>query len=313
MVTFVRLASWSPATLKASPIFACPVCGAQLPRVDRVYRCTNGHSFDVAREGYVNLLLAQQKRSRDPGYNKAMMRARQRFFDTGHYQPLADGLAKLILRYLPSRGLGRLVLDAGCGEGYYLRRLGDALDDASQDQVVRCGLDISKHGLRLAARRDPDGVYAVAGTYRMPVLPSRVDVLLTHFSPISADDFYRVVRPRGVILVGGPGEEHLYGLKRLLYATPERTKPEDALSDEPGFELLAEHSIRYPLGIRGEGQVADLLAMTPFYWSVPAAVHDRIAALEQLDTEVDVVVRAYRRRPSGEARADTASPEQGRG
>src|SRR6266536_15560 len=124
---------------------------------------------------------------------------------------------------------------------------------------------------------DRNGVYAVAGTYRMPVVPSRVDVLLAHFSPVSAEDFRRVVRPGGVVLVGGPGAEHLYGLKQLVYAEPERHEPQD------------------PLAVRGEGRVADLLVMTPFYWSVPDAVRERLARLEQLDTEVDVVVHAYRR------------------
>jgi len=263
--------------------------------VDRAYRCAGGHGFDLAREGYVNLLLAQQKRSRDPGDSREMLRGRRRFLDAGHYEPLADNLAELLVRHLPAAGEDHLVLDAGCGEGYYLRRLRSALARAGQDQVTRCGLDISKHGVRMAAGRDPDGVYAVAGTYRMPVVPSRVDVLLTHFSPVSAEDFRRVVRPGGVVLVGGPGAEHLYGLKRLVYAEPERHEPQDPLRGEPGFEPVGEHGIRYPLAVRGEGRVADLLVMTPFYWSVPDAVRDRLARLDQLDTEVDVVVHAYRR------------------
>ncbi len=296
MVVLVMLdigsSSWPP---EVSPVFACPVCGAPLRRADRLLRCVNAHSFDVAREGYVNLLLAQQKRSRDPGYSREMMRARQRFFDASYYKPLADDLAELILDYLPRRELDRLVLDAGCGEGYYLRRLGEALARSGEARVTRSGLDISKHGIRMAAKRDPDGVYVVAGIYRMPVLPSRVDVLLAHFSPVSAEDFRRVLRPGGVVLISGPGEEHLYGLKQLIYAQPERPKPQDVLSDEPGFELAAEHAIRYPLAIRGEGRVAELLAMTPFYWSVSDETRNRISALDQLDTEVDVVVGAYRR------------------
>jgi 23S rRNA (guanine745-N1)-methyltransferase len=273
-----------------------------------MYRCGNGHTFDIAHDGYVNLLLAQQKRSRDPGYSREMLRGRRRFFDAGHYELLADSLAKLILRYLPPEGQDRLVLDAGCGEGYYLRRLRDALAHSGQDQVAMCGLDISKYGIQMAARRDSEGVYAVAGTYRMPVLPSRVDVLLTHFSPVSAEDFRRVVRPGGVVLVGSPGEEHLYALKQLIYAEPERHKPHDALFDEPKFELIAEHRIRYPLVVSGEGRVADLLVMTPFYWSVFTEVRDRLAKLDQLDTQVDVVIRAYRRsREDGTGRASPAT------
>jgi 23S rRNA (guanine745-N1)-methyltransferase len=211
-------------TITAStPTFACPVCGQPLLRADRSYRCVNGHPFDIAREGYVNLLLPQHRRSKDPGYNKEMVASRRDFFDAGHYEPLADGVAGLIASYLPDGD--RVVVDAGCGEGYYLRRLRALLaaTDAEENTLL-CGMDLSKYGIRVAARRDPQGLYAVAGTYRMPVLPAVVDVLLTHFSPVSAEDFRRVVKPGGVVLVGGPAEGHLFGLKELMYDTPGKVR-----------------------------------------------------------------------------------------
>jgi 23S rRNA (guanine745-N1)-methyltransferase len=257
--------------------------------------CANGHQFDIAREGYVNLLLAQHRRSKDPGYNKEMIAGRRDFFGSGHYQRLADGVAECVRMALPPIPQP-VVIDAGCGEGYYLRRLRTLLtDDKSHGDAVLCGLDISKHGIRVAAKRDPRGVYAVAGTHRMPVLPERVDVLLTHFSPVSPADFRKVVKPGGVVLVGGPGEEHLFSLKELLYDRPAHHEPEATLADEPGFELIDTSTIRYPLSLRGPGQVANLLLMTPFFWSVEDSARARLAALDTLDTEVDVVVHAYRR------------------
>lgn len=280
-------------------VFACPVCQDPLPRANGGYRCANGHLFDVAREGYVNLLLAQHRSSKDPGYNKEMIAGRRDFFDAGHYQELADGVAEVVASYLPAAG-ERVVVDAGCGEGYYLRRLRSHLLDRNQT-VLLCGMDISKHGIRVAAKRDPEGLYAVAGTYRMPVLPGRADVLLTHFSPVSAADFRRVVRPGGVVLVGGPGEAHLFSFKELLYDDPARHEPEATLADEPGFEVITAHRIRYPLKLRGPGQVANLLMMTPFFWSVPPETQARLAAMDQLDTEVDVIVHAYRRTEDGQA------------
>lgn len=277
------------------PILACPMCGEPLPWTERVLRCANGHTFDVAKEGYVNLLLAQHRRSKDPGYNKEMIAARRALFEAGHYQPLADSIAELIIASLPDMA-GRVVLDAGCGEGYYLRKLRSLLTDRGEEaRTVLCGLDISKHGVRVAARSDPRGLYAVASSHRMPVLPERVDVLLTHFSPVSAADFRRVVRPGGVVLVGGPGEEHLYRLKELLYDTPAQHEPVDTLAGEPGFEPITSHRIQYKLALHGLGQVADLLVMTPFYWTVDQATQSWLAHLDSLDTEVDVVVHAYRR------------------
>ncbi|MDQ3761564.1 MAG: methyltransferase domain-containing protein [Actinomycetota bacterium] len=126
---------------------------------------------------------------RTPGYSKEMIAGRRDFFDAGHYQILADGVADVMISYLPGEA-ERVVVDAGCGEGYYLRRLRARLGEQGPDaSTVLGGIDISKHAIRVAAKRDPRGLYAVAGTHHVPVLPDRVDVLLTHFSPVSAADF----------------------------------------------------------------------------------------------------------------------------
>jgi len=283
-----------------TPLLGCPVCFEPLDRDERSYRCPTGHVFDVAREGYVNLLPAQQRHSKDPGYSKEMIAGRRDFFDAGHYEPLADGVAALLLRLLPDGsgpGGGTVILDAGCGEGYYLRRLRRMAGDRP---LTLAGLDISKHGVRVAARRDPEGVYAVGGSYRMPVLPATVDVLLTHFSPVSADDFRRVVRPGGVVVVGGPNVDHLYEFKRLLYDRPEHFEPADPLTGVPGFEPIGREVIRYPLHLEGPGQVANLLLMTPYYWSVGDETRRRLAELDRLDVTVDVLMQAYRRvEPAG--------------
>jgi len=283
----------------AAPLFRCPACEAPLHLDGGRYRCSAGHSFDVAREGYVNLLLAQHRHSTDPGYSKEMIAGRRDFFDAGHYQTLADRVADIVAAYLPA-AREPVLIDAGCGEGYYLRRLRRRLAAADgRDDVVLCGIDISKHGIRVAAKRDPTGLYAVAGTHRMPVVANRADVVLTHFSPISASDFRRVVRPGGTVVVGGPGEDHLFALKQLLYDvatqhSPARHQPTRSLTPEAGFEPVASERIRYPLRLRGRGQVANLLLMTPFYWSVGQQIRSRLAALDELDTEVDVVLKAYR-------------------
>lgn len=276
-------------------VFACPVCGEPLVRDGRIFRCAGGQVFDVAREGYVNLLLSRYRHSKDPGYSKKMIAGRRDFFDSGHYQRLADQISDVVISHLSGSG-ERVVIDAGCGEGYYLRRLRARLSEHGQDDsTVLCGIDISKHGIAVAAKRDPHGLYAVAGTYRMPVLPDRVDVLLAHFSPVSAADFRRVVRPGGVVLIGGPGEDHLYSFKKLLYKTPTKHEPTPTLADEPGFELINTHRIRYGLALRGQGEIANLLAMTPYYWSVDQETQARLGGLDSLHAEVDVIMYAYQR------------------
>lgn len=277
------------------PLLACPACAEPLELSASRFTCANSHLFDVSREGYVNLLLPQHRRSTDPGYSKAMIAGRRDFFDAGHYEPLADEVARVLSQYLPVTGRC-VVVDAGCGEGYYLRRLRERLASTGREaETLLCGIDISKHGVRLAARRDPESLYVVAGTHRMPMLGGHVDVLLTHFSPVAPDNFRRVVKPGGVVLVGGPAEGHLYALKKELYETPAEHEPADPLADIEGFEPIAVHSIRHPLHLQGGDAVANLLLMTPFYWAVGNAARTRIAQLDSLDTEVDVQIRAYRR------------------
>jgi 23S rRNA (guanine745-N1)-methyltransferase len=279
----------------ADPVFACPACAQPLTQDGAAVRCPRSHTFDLAREGYVNLLLAQHRSSKDPGYSKEMIAGRRDFFDAGHYEPLADDVARLVVEQLPEAP-SRVVLDAGCGEGYYLRRLGQELARRGEDSSTRrCGLDISKHGVRVAARRDPVGRYAVASSYRMPVLESSVDVLLTHFSPVSAQDFARVIRPDGVVVVGGPGAGHLYSFKQLLYDQPAEHEPADHFADDPAFELVGSVRSRHPMHLRDAESVTNLLVMTPFFWTLNAAARARLARVESLDTEIDVLLRCYRR------------------
>lgn len=282
---------------RSGQVFACPACAGPLTRSGPASTCPNGHAYDVAREGYVNLLLAQHRHSKDPGYSKEMIAGRRDFFDAGHYEPLADDVARLVLDHLPDRRAA-VVLDAGCGEGYYLRRLhclaGE--NDGGRD-VRRHGIDISKHGIRIAAKRDPAGHYAVAAIHRMPVLPASVDLLLTHFSPVSGEDFRRVVRPGGAVVVSGPGPRHLYRFKELLYDRPAEHEQVDPLAGAPGLALVETRRIRHPLTLRGSQEVTNLLGMTPFYWSADAAAQARLAQVAELDTEIDVVARIYRRLP----------------
>jgi 23S rRNA (guanine745-N1)-methyltransferase len=291
-------------------VFACPACAEPLTRGPAGVRCGRGHTFDLAREGYVNLLLAQHRSSKDPGYSKEMIAGRRNFFDAGHYAPLADDVARLLADQLPDAP-SRVVLDAGCGEGYYLRRLARELAARGEgSSTLRCGLDISKHGVRVAARRDPDGRYAVASSHRMPVLASSVDVLLTHFSPVSAVDFARVVRPGGLVVVGGPAQGHLYSFKQLLYDEPAEHQPADHFVGDPAFELVDAIRSRHPLHLRGADAVMNLLGMTPFFWTLNAAAQARLGQVESLDTEIDVLLRCYRRTSVGAA-PQSARPLEG--
>ncbi len=139
--------------------FSCPLCHAPLSRHERAFICPQRHQFDIAKEGYVNLLPVQHKRSRDPGDNAEMMQARRAFLDAGHYQPLRDTICSLFEETLPAEATA--LLDIGCGEGYYTQAFA-GVGRARGAQTV--GLDVSKAAIRAAAKRYPQVMFCVASS-----------------------------------------------------------------------------------------------------------------------------------------------------
>ena len=136
--------------ITAFQALACPLDGKPLQRVAATWRCANGHAFDVASQGYANLLPVQHKRSRDPGDSKEMVAARRRFLNSGAYQPIAEAVSRAVLAGLPATAC---CLDAGCGEGYYLRQLSAAADEPAKGWAI-VGVDISKWAVLAAAKQD---------------------------------------------------------------------------------------------------------------------------------------------------------------
>ena len=160
-------------------IFCCPICGGPLDREPSAYSCPAGHSFDLAREGYVHLLPANRMHSKMPGDDKGMAAARAAFLSKDYYAPLRDALCSIALE---RTGPAPRVLDTGCGEGYYTSGVYRALARAGRS-VTMAGTDISKAILRRAAKREKDVEFAVASSYHLPVADGAVDLLVNCFSP----------------------------------------------------------------------------------------------------------------------------------
>ena len=271
-------------------VYMCPVCGQGLARQETRYVCEGGHSFDIAREGYVNLLLAQQKKTAEPGDSPAMIRSRRAFLAQGHYDPVAATLSRILCDTAPRPNQ---ILDAGCGEGFYLWKLSASL----QEQGLRdaCGLwgcDIAKAGIRAAARRDQTSNLAVASSYRLPFLPQSLDAVLCVFAPVAAQEYRRILRGDGRLLVVGPGPRHLDGLRRLVYSAP-RTHPPAARPE--GFDLVGHETLSYGLQLKDAESVGHLVSMTPYYWHMDAETQARVLNTPTLDTTVDISFSLYRR------------------
>ena len=201
------------------PELLCPVCGQILTGTERTYICPGGHSFDRGKGGYVNLLISHQSGTQH-GDDKAMVRARREFLDTGCYAPLQQALCRAVLRYVPAEGTADLV-DAGCGECYYTAAVEQALLATGKMPSI-VGVDISKDALRFGGKRGQGLTLAVASAYHVPVKDASCDVVLNVFAPFAGEEYRRILKPGGVLLHVSPDEEHLWELKQVLYETPYR-------------------------------------------------------------------------------------------
>jgi 23S rRNA (guanine745-N1)-methyltransferase len=255
-----------------------------------VWRCAGGHSFDVAREGYVHLLPVQNKRSRDPGDSKAMVAARRRFLEAGWYQPIADAVVEATWRDVPA-GQALDILDAGCGEGYYLRAIAEA---AAERGVALVGLDISKWAIQAAAKRDRRCTWLVGSNANLPLPSAALDRVLCLFGFPAYSEFARVLRSGGRLLQVDAGPDHLIELRKIIYPSLRPAGDKDVGLPE-GFSAGEVRSVRYQRTLDSAEGITDLLAMTPHLHRATSEAREMVAALRQLKVTVDVALRCYER------------------
>lgn len=270
-------------------LFCCPVCGRPLTRTERTYRCPQGHSFDLAREGYVHLLPANRKHSRDPGDDKGMAAARNRFLSGDWYAPLRRTLERLALA-CPEKAPA--ILDSGCGEGYYTQGIAQALTAAGKRPSI-AGVDLSRASLRYAARRLRWGEFAVASVYHLPIAGQSIDLLVNCFSPLALEEFRRVLKRGGQFLYVVPGPEHLWELKQVLYEKPYRNQETRQAYD--GFVWRGVETVQETVHLPDAQTMDDLFHMTPYYWKTPAAGVQRMKELDCLEVTVSFAVYIYER------------------
>lgn len=268
---------------------ACPLDGNPLTSSGACWRCPSGHSFDVARQGYVHLLPVQKKRSLDPGDSKEMVAARQRFLNAGYYRPIAEAVNAAVLQGIADAPRALTGLDAGCGEGYYLRGLAAA---SASVQLSLMGLDISKWAILAAAKQDKRPRWVVGSNANLPVLPGTLDFVICLFGFPVYSEFARVLKPGGMLIEAHAGPNHLRELREIIYPS---LKPEKLSAAEApdGFSLVSTETICYPLTLDNPGAIADLLAMTPHLYRASAEGRSRAEALATLTVTVEVMLRRF--------------------
>ena len=253
-------------------ILACPFCAAPLTREGKSFYCSGEkrHCFDIAKSGYVSLTRA----SGTSGDDRDMVRARTAFLDTGYYAPFADAVAK-------AAAGASVIIDAGCGEGYYANRLAGS--------AAVFGFDLSKHACDHAAKRakaaGTGAFFGVASVFELPLGNGTVDAVVNVFAPCAEDEFCRVLRPGGLLVLLGAGERHLLGLKQALYdETYENAERADLPS---GMQPIEQRTVRDTVTVVGKEQIANLFSMTPYYWRTSPSDKQKLEALDTLTTEIE--------------------------
>lgn len=266
----------------------CPVCEEVVTLAEREAVCPNNHRFDRAKQGYYNLLLANQKRSKQPGDSREMIAARHAFLQAGHYQPLAECLTRIATRCADDRSSFKL-LDVGCGEGYYSASVARALILVSPFAEV-AGIDISRDALKLASRQYQEQRFVVASGFNLPMQSNELDMVMRVFAPGDPEEMLRVLKPEGYLLIAYPGPRHLYELKQALY---DDVKLHDIPDIPPGFSLVDEEQLNFTVSLDSREQVQSLLQMTPLYWRGKREVKASLEQLDQFSVTADFIVRCY--------------------
>ena len=257
---------------------------------NKVWACTNGHSYDVAKEGYVNLLLVQHKNSKEPGDNKEMVNGRRAFLEQGHYQPLANSISQIFNQHLATLKDSNDIrfFDAGCGEGYYMSQVSQSFNQCDF-QVEFSGLDISKFAVQKAAKKYPDHHFAVASTFQLPLEKNSQDTVLQIFAPSSEFEIHRVLKCNGIWITVNPAANHLYEFKQALYDTPTEHKAMQVTPE--GFALAQQLSLSFVIKLTEPQQRENLLMMTPYYWAATAEKKQKLVDnLQKFTTDFDIRV-----------------------
>lgn len=280
-------------------VLICPNCGVPLMHLPeaRVYRCENGHSFDCAKEGYVNLMVGSRS-GENRGDSKASARARHNFLNRGYYGCLKQAMEER---------LHGTVLDICCGEGYYDIPLPESVEEFY-------GFDLSKEMVRLAAKRakaaevamtacaagaeTPGSASAqitffVGNLAHIPVRDHSVDVAMHLFAPFHAEEFSRVLKPDGVLYSVIPGENHLFELKKVVYDTPYQN--DEQAPEAESLRLVSRTKVSETVTVP-RGDLQTLFSMTPYYYRSSSDDRAKLERVDSLDLTVEFVILEYRLR-----------------
>lgn len=268
--------------------FICPVCRSGLLKTEKTYICENGHSFDIAKKGYVNLLMSQT--GGQHGDDKTMISARADFLNRGFYDALSARVCRIAEEHC---GENARILDAGCGECKYTADIAEYFERVGKTCEV-IGIDISKEALGYAKRRTNKLSLAVASTSNMPVPDESADVLVNIFAPFAAEEFARVIKKDGIIIRVYPLARHLWELKELIYDKPyENPEPDMA---EQGLCVVARYEVKYKMDFETNEDIMSLFKMTPYFYRTGDEDKKKLERASNLTCRAEFGIVVYKKK-----------------
>ncbi len=265
--------------------FTCPICHAKFEKSGNSLICPKKHCFDLSKRGYVNLLRPSKSAAVRHGDDKQMVESRKNFLNAGYYAPLCHAITDIVRRH---RSADMVILDAGCGEGYYTEAAKLA---AETDRVY--GIDVSRDAIHAASLRDKSLHLAVASIFDLPAENESTDLMLNLFAPYDGKEFSRILKKNGILIRAFPAERHLWELKEVVYDVPYENEI-DTFALE-GFRILENTPISFPLALTNSADIDALFKMTPYYYKTGREGQARLAAREKLDTHAEFYLVTYQK------------------
>ena len=261
--------------------FSCPICQENLTLVETSFKCSNRHSFDLAKFGYINL-APQIKQSAN--YDKENFQNRQQILEAGFYQAILEGISDL----LATKPSAKTVLDIGCGEGFYSRKLQESHSDKTF-----YAFDISKDSVQIAAKSEPNWAvnWFVGDLARLPIKDASMDILLDIFSPANYGEFRRVLSKDGILIKVIPTKNHLKEIRQKVQdqLTNKDYSNQDIKNHfQEHFTILSSQTASLTKTITAD-QLQALLSMTPLLFHIDQSKIDW-SQLTEITIEAEILV-----------------------
>ena len=291
-----------------TPPLICPICKESLDRapVEKCFRCRNNHSFDISKQGYVNLLTNSEKSSNLPGDSKEMVQARRDFLSKGYYGELSRKLNDLVLnkielkkhmeelREFSSLQSLPVILDIGCGEGYYTNALMDYAKERNLSAEY-IGLDISREAVKQASSINKEITWIVGNSHYLPIRDGFIDCIISVFSPIKISECLRVLKNDGILIRVLPGVDHLIQLRKIIYPNVVLVADIDMSHAYEGMKLRESARSTFDISLDNKG-ILSLTRMTPHYWKTSMADKEALNGIELLTVTIDMQIFIFEKR-----------------